>query len=119
MGGLWLRYAARDNTKRTSFDFNLNGQAGLLLSVRAAISLLLLSIILPAFNAFMLKSWNFSAEKKDIWLARISIILVIFGCIGIGVSNYSFVMIIGKFFPYSYRSMSHLQNADLPSIKVS
>ncbi|KAH9900452.1 major facilitator superfamily domain-containing protein [Xylariomycetidae sp. FL2044] len=68
-------------------------QAGLLSSLRAAVNLVLFTAVLPAIANFTLT--ELSATKRDLLIARASIVLLALGGLGIFISASSVVMIIG------------------------
>ncbi|ETS80881.1 hypothetical protein PFICI_08410 [Pestalotiopsis fici W106-1] len=74
------------------YDWSL-GQAGLLISVQAAVSLALYMAILPAIATFVLSS--FSVTSKDLLLAKGSIVLSVLGAVVITLSATPALMIIG------------------------
>ena len=69
-------------------------QAGFLLSIFSAVNVILLLLVLPAISTFMLAKLGFSSNRKDLWLARLSIILATAGCLIIAFSpNISSVVV--------------------------
>lgn len=76
---LALRYAS------TRFNFKLR-YASLLISLRAAINVILLLVILPGISYLLTKRLNFSTPKKDLFLAKASILFLATGACIIAVS---------------------------------
>ncbi|KAI0124981.1 major facilitator superfamily domain-containing protein [Xylariales sp. AK1849] len=68
-------------------------QAGLLLSVRAAVNIALFTAILPAIATFALS--RFGAASRDLLLAKGSIIFMVLGALGLFFSATPAVMIMG------------------------
>jgi hypothetical protein len=77
---------------------NAPTQANFLLSVRAAVNLVLLLVVLPALNFFLMEKWNtkLSSEAKDLLIARGSILLMAFGFVGIAMAPTAAPMVLGN-----------------------
>lgn len=69
-------------------------QAGLLLSLRAGVNIVLFTAVLPYAATFALSKT--SAASKDLWLAKASILLMIFGTVVLFASVTPVVMVMGK-----------------------
>ncbi|KAI4599032.1 hypothetical protein KJ359_002449 [Pestalotiopsis sp. 9143b] len=74
------------------YDWSL-AQAGLLMSVQAAVNLALYMAILPAVATFVLS--RYAATAKDLVLAKGSIVLSVLGAVVLALSATPVVMIIG------------------------
>lgn len=61
-------------------------QANLLLSFKPALSVPLFLYIIPSLSKYLLQTMKMNSETKDLQLARISIILLTLGTLGIGLS---------------------------------
>lgn len=70
-------------------------QAGFLLSIFSAVNVVLLLLVLPATSTFMLVKLGFSSNRKDLWLARLSIILATAGCLIIAFSPNVSSIVVG------------------------
>lgn len=70
-------------------------RAGFLLSLRAAINIILLLIILPALSHFLISKRSFSTKRKDLLLARISVLILVLGALLIAASSTSALTIFG------------------------
>lgn len=71
-------------------------QAGILLSLRSFTALILLVAILPLANYLLTARFSLSAQSKDLWLARVSIILSMIGSLTIGMSGTPSLMAMGE-----------------------
>jgi hypothetical protein len=69
-------------------------KAGLLLSLRAGVNIVLYTIILPSITTYILS--RTSAASRDLWIAKTSIILMILGTFVLFSSTTPALMIIGK-----------------------
>lgn len=68
-------------SKRYALTFS---EATLVMTVRSAVTVLLLFVILPYVSAFVMRHYHLSGQRKDLYLARASQILVTVGwtCVG-------------------------------------
>jgi hypothetical protein len=86
--GLCVRYVSN------RFSWTL-GNAGYLLSLRALINIIVFFAILPGLSYFFVSRMHFSSRKKDIVLAKLSIVILITGAIIIASSPTVGLTIIG------------------------
>ncbi|KAK3191038.1 hypothetical protein K4F52_002988 [Lecanicillium sp. MT-2017a] len=77
---LLMQYA----TKRLNLQYR---EANLLISSTTVSKLVIVLALLPILSQFVLK-YNVKPIKKDMWIARISILLVSIGNFGLGLSNH-------------------------------
>lgn len=97
-------------------------QAGLLLSLRAGVNILLFTIVLPFVVTFATFKTSAdpetSATSKDLWIARASIILMIIGTLILSVSATPALMVIGKPAQRDMYSQSQLTNHSQASFSI-
>jgi hypothetical protein len=61
-------------------------KASVSLSVLAAANILLFLIVFPAASVYFTKKLHFSAESKDLWMSKFSVIFLALGCFAIGLA---------------------------------
>ncbi|KAL3417341.1 MFS transporter [Phlyctema vagabunda] len=83
-----LQYA----TKRYGWTWS---KAAYLISLRAGSTLFLLLVVLPAFSYYLVTTLSFATIRKDLWLARISVILLSIGAMLIAFSATPILLTIG------------------------
>jgi len=79
-------------TKRYHWSWST---AGFLLSLRAFINLVVLLILLPTAGYLLITILGFNGQTKDLWMSRLSILLLTVGAVGIGFSETPAVMTAG------------------------
>ncbi|KAF4637074.1 hypothetical protein G7Y89_g1021 [Cudoniella acicularis] len=85
---LSLRYISK------RFSWKLR-EAGFLLSLRAFINIILLFAILPIFSKILMERLGFSSRGKDLFLSRLSILVLVIGAIMIAASPTIGLTIVG------------------------
>jgi hypothetical protein len=78
----------------TRYDRSLSS-AGFIISMNAAISLILLLVILPFIGKYLQNTWRFSSAVVDLWVLKGSIIILTIGCISIGIAPILPAMLVG------------------------
>jgi hypothetical protein len=68
----------------------------MLFSVKAAISIPLYILIIPATLQFLVQRMNFTKPKATLWCARLSIYCLIAGSLGIGLAASLPWLVLGK-----------------------
>ncbi|EPE30593.1 MFS general substrate transporter [Glarea lozoyensis ATCC 20868] len=103
---LYLQYASR------RYHWTI-AEAGFLLPLRSGVQLAMLLLILPYISHLLVKYGHFSINKKDLYIARVSVVSLMLGCIGIGLSPTPVVMAfflviysLGFGFPVAVRSLA-------------
>lgn len=71
-------------------------QTGYLISLKAALILLLLAAILPATDYILTKIFSFRSLTKDLHIARVSCLLLLAGNVLIGLAVTDAIMLLGK-----------------------
>lgn len=69
--------------------------AGLVLSLNAIISLILLMGIIPVTSSYLQNTLQVSSSVKDLWLSQVSIIFLTIGCFVMGTSSILPTMLVG------------------------
>jgi MFS family permease len=76
------------------FNWKLR-EAGFLLSLRAFVNFVLLLVLLPGLSHYLTKYLHFSSTRKDLFLARISVVVLVIGALLIAISPTIILTIIG------------------------
>jgi MFS family permease len=73
----------------------ITSQAGLLLSSRTIISFVLFAMILPIASSLLLTRFRLRPLAKDILLARVSLVFMAIGALGIGLADGLVLLVVG------------------------
>ena len=90
-GDILMQFA----TKRYRWSWS---DAAFLLSLRAAVNLVLLLAIMPAFTFCLGRQLGMKPVQKELWLARASSVIMLLSALAIGLSTSPFEMILGTAF---------------------
>lgn len=83
-------------------------QASFLLTIRSAVSLANLLVILPAMSHFLISRLKVSVIKKDVWIARTTGIAGVFGALLIAFASSLGLLIPGGLLLWPIRSIALL-----------
>ncbi|OAA38902.1 Major facilitator superfamily domain, general substrate transporter [Metarhizium rileyi] len=79
-------------TKRYGWSWS---EAGLLLSVQAFLTLMLLTVILPLASQTLARKTTLATQSRSFWLARVSVLMSALGAFTIGLSERVTLMSVG------------------------